>query len=258
MGMAPQGAASRKLANVARRAIRNPRWLGETIRGKARARSGRNRGFALADRSEHLCSVSEALGDAFGASPEECRSLAARVRVPSAPPGSAWGGGPDILELTGSVVLLRRPLTVVETGVAMGFSTAVILAAMRDNGAGLLHSIDLPPLQVDAASFVGEAVPQELRDRWTLHVGPARTLLPGLLNELPAIDLFVHDSDHSYAAQFEEYWQAWPQLAVGACLISDDVCNPAFTDFAEEVGERPYLIAPPGHDAAVGLLVKTR
>jgi predicted O-methyltransferase YrrM len=232
--------------------------LVETIRGKVRARAAANRGFALADRSEHLCTVSQALAYAFGVSPEDCRVLAARVRVPSAPPGSAWGGGPDILQLTGSVVLLRRPLTVVETGVAMGFSTAVILAALRDNDAGVLHSIDLPPLQVDAASYVGEAVPRELRDRWTLHVGPARTVLPRLLRELPPVDLFVHDSDHSYAAQYQEYGQAWPHLARGACLISDDVCNPAFTDFAEQVGERPYLIAPPGHDAAVGLLVKTR
>jgi len=37
------------------------------------------------------------------------------------------------------------------------------------------------------------------------------------------------------------------------------VFNPAFVDFARQVGERPYLIAPPDRDdAAVGLLVKTR
>jgi predicted O-methyltransferase YrrM len=256
--MPQKGAASRKIANMTRRAIHNPSWLGETIRGKARARSRRNRGFDLAARSEHLCSVVEALGQAFGVSVEDSRSLVSRVRVPPAPLGSAWGGGPDILELLGSVVLLRRPRTVVETGVATGFSTAVILAAMSDNDRGVLHSIDLPPLQVEATSFVGVAVPRDLRDRWRLHVGPARTVLPVLLGELPPIDLFVHDSDHSYAAQYDEYWRAWPHLAVGACLISDDVCNPAFTDFAEQVGERPYLIAPPRHDAAVGLLVKTR
>ncbi len=94
--------------------------------------------------------------------------------------------------------------------------------------------------------------------RWTLHVGPSRTLLPGLARKLAPIDLFLHDSDHSYVAQYEEYRQAWPHLAGGACLISDDVSNPAFAEFAAHVGERPYLIAPPGHDAAVGLLVKTR
>jgi len=181
-----------------------------------------------------------------------------RVRIPPAPRGSAWGGGQYILNLTGSLVLLRRPSVVLETGVAMGFTTAVILAAMEDNNAGALHSIDLPPLQVDAASFVGRVVPDELRERWTLHVGPSRSLLPGLARKLAPIDLFVHDSDHSYAGQYEEYRQAWPHLACGACLISDDVSNSAFIEFAAQVGERPYLMAPPGHHAAVGLLAKTR
>ncbi|MEJ7786114.1 MAG: class I SAM-dependent methyltransferase [Solirubrobacteraceae bacterium] len=86
---------------------------------------------------------------------------------------------------------------------------------------------------------------------------PSRILLPGLVRKLSPIDLFVHDSDHSYAGQVEEYRQVWPHLERGASLISDDVCNPAFTDFANEVGERPYLIAPQGHSSAVGLLVKT-
>lgn len=118
------------------------------------------------------------------------------------------------------MVLLRRPSVVVETGVAMGFSTTVILAAMDDNDAGVLHSIDLPPLQVDAGTFVDEVVPDELRGRWTLHVGPSRILLPGLARKLAPIDLFVHDSEHSYAGQYEDYRQVWPHLACGACLIS--------------------------------------
>jgi hypothetical protein len=71
------------------------------------------------------------------------------------------------------------------------------------------------------------------------------------------IDLFLHDSDHSYVGQAEGYRQAWPHLTQGACLVSDDVCNAAFVEFAVEIGERPFLMAPPGHDAAVGLLVKT-
>lgn len=256
--MAEQGTVSRKLANATQRAIRNPAWLRETVRTKLRARADRDRRFSPADHPEHLCSVAETLADAFGISATEYRSLQSRIRIPLAPAGSAWGGGEDVLNLVGSVVLLRRPSVVIETGVAMGFSTAVILAAMDVNQAGALHSIDLPPLQVNAAEFVGEVVADELRGRWTLHLGPSRTLLPGLVRSLAPFDLFVHDSDHSYAGQQEEYREVWPYLAGGACLISDDVSNPAFVEFAGEVGEKPYLMAPPGHDAAVGLLVKSR
>ena len=249
--------APRKLVNGTRRAVRNPRWLGETVRTKLRTRADRDRHFSLADHATRLCSVAEALNDAFGVTVDEYRDLKARVRIPPEPDGVTWGGGQDILHLTGSLVLLRRPSIVVETGVAMGFSTAVILAAMAENGAGALHSIDLPPLQVQPGTFVGEVVAPELRDRWTLHAGPSRILLPRLVRELAPIDLFIHDSDHSYAGQYEEYREAWPHLGVGASLISDDVCNAAFIDFAAEVGERPYLVAPPGQEAAVGLLVKT-
>ncbi|MGH9279341.1 MAG: class I SAM-dependent methyltransferase, partial [Acidimicrobiales bacterium] len=81
-------------------------------------------------------------------------------------------------------------------------------------------------------------------------------LLPALAQDMAPVDLFVHDGDHSYAGQFEEYHNAWPHLAAGGSLVSDDVHTPAFTDFAAEVGARPYLIAPPRHNAAVGFLVK--
>lgn len=243
---------------MTRRAVRNPAWLGETVRTKLRALPDRNRRFVLADHADLQCSVDEALADAFGVSQPEYRAAAARVRIPPAPDGSIWGGGLDILYLLGSLVRLRRPAVAIETGVAMGFTTAVILSAMDENELGVLHSIDLPPLQVDPAAFVGEVVPAGVRARWTLHVGPSRRLLGGVTQRLSPIDLFVHDSDHSYAAQHEEYAQAWKHMASGACLVSDDVCNPAFIEFAGRVGERPYLIAPPGHQAAVGLLVKSR
>lgn len=255
--MLERGTPLRKLANAVQRGVQNPRWLRETARTKMRVRADRDRRFLLTDHAEHRCSVAEALGDAFGVSSDEYRSLTSRIRVPSVPDGSVWGGWQDILNLTGSVVLLRRPSVVLETGVAMGFTTALILAAMDDNDVGALHSIDLPPLQVDAATFVGKVVPEELRGRWTLHIGPSRALLPELARKLAPIDVFVHDSDHSYAAQKEEYREVWPHLARGGVLISDDVANPAFTEFAAHVGERPYLMAPPGHDAALGLLVKT-
>jgi hypothetical protein len=256
--MLPQATASRKLMNAARRAAQNPQWLRETLRTKLRARADRDRPYSLADHAQHLCSVPEALQRAFGGREDEYTAVRSQLRIPPSPEGAHWGGGQDILDLAGSIVWLRRPAVAVETGVAMGYSTAVILGAMDDNGAGELHSIDLPPLQVDPETFVGRAVPEHVRGRWTLHVGPSRRLLPALLAELGSIDLFVHDSDHSYAGQYEEYRLAWEHLAVGACLVSDDVCNAAFTDFAEEVAERPYLVAPPGQRAAVGLLVKTR
>ncbi|MDQ6946428.1 MAG: class I SAM-dependent methyltransferase [Actinomycetota bacterium] len=183
--------------------------------------------------------------------------MSSQVRIPPGRDDAPWSGGTDVLNLAGIVVLLKHPLTVVETGVATGYTTSVILSALRDNDAGVLHSIDLPPLQVAARSFVGRAVSAELRDRWSLHLGPSRWILPRLAASVGPIDLFVHDGDHSYAGQYDDFRRLWPHLAMGGTLICDDVCNSAFPEFAAEVGERAFLIAPPEHLAAVGLMVKT-
>jgi len=50
---------------------------------------------------------------------------------------------------------LLRPEIVMETGVAYGVTSSLILKALEVNGKGVLHSIDLPPLGKDADQFVG-------------------------------------------------------------------------------------------------------
>jgi len=52
-----------------------------------------------------------------------------------------------------------RPEVVVETGVGYGVSSAFILKALEQNGGGILHSVDLPPLGRNADDFVGFLVP---------------------------------------------------------------------------------------------------
>ena len=254
--MSEPGQTSRRLGNVVRRGVRHPSWLYAAASGRLRARSDRERGFALADHSACVRSAEEAIVELFGVTHVEYEALASRVRVPEPTTPSTWNAGEDLMAVTGAVVLLTAPQIVVEAGVAMGFTTAVILAALDDNRRGHLHSIDMPPLQVDAAPFVGKAVPHDLRDRWTLHVGPSQSLLPGLARAVAPIDVFVHDADHTYDGQYEDFRRAWPYLASGGALICDDVANHAFLDFAESVGARPYLVADLDQRAAVGLLRK--
>lgn len=151
---------------------------------------------------------------------------------------------------------LQRPDAVVETGVFDGISSAFLLKALRDNGRGRLHSIDLParsaaPASTDKMLFdtlprgaePGWIVPEELRSRWTLHLGPSRRLLSPLLGRLGTIDLFFHDSLHTYANMTWEYATAWPALAGGGLLLSDDVFwNPAFWQFTRRAGVRGQVL----------------
>jgi predicted O-methyltransferase YrrM len=130
-----------------------------------------------------------------------------------------------------------KPACVLETGVANGVSSAYLLLAMERNQKGALHSID-----VDDGSFlpsgkkVGWVVPDWLRKRWSLDLGDARESLPRLLAELKPLDIFIHDSLHTYDHMKFEYEQAYPYLRDGGLLISDDALwNSAFREFAKSV-----------------------
>lgn len=126
---------------------------------------------------------------------------------------------------------LHRPETVVETGVAYGVTSAYVLGAMRENGLGYLHSVDLPPLRRDYERSWGVAVPERLRGRWRLHRGSSGRLLPGLLEATGAPDLFVHDSLHTRRNMAREFEAVWPRLRPGGVVLADDVeRNPAFVD----------------------------
>ena len=124
-----------------------------------------------------------------------------------------------------------KPQTVVETGVAYGVTTCMILKALETNGIGELWSIDVPPLTADSQDYQGILVSSSLRARWHLCCGTSRRILPGLLKQLPdGVDVFVHDSLHTYRNMAREFETIWPVLK--SMLISDDIDrNDAFLDF---------------------------
>jgi hypothetical protein len=143
-----------------------------------------------------------------------------------------------------------KPTIVVETGVAYGVTSAFILKALEVNGRGLLHSVDLPPLGHDADQFVGILIPPSLKHRWRLYRGTSQRVLPRLLSELGRVDLFVHDSLHTYKNMTWEFQAVAPHLGRPAMLVADDVENnsaflewvhrtrPAFSATLREVEKR--------------------
>ena len=127
---------------------------------------------------------------------------------------------------------------VVETGVAYGVTSTYILSALEENGHGQLYSIDLPPLADDAEKYIGYFIRPELRGRWHLQIGPAQKLLRDLLLQTTTIDMFVHDSLHTYSHMKWEFEAALASLRPGGVLISDDIeGNRAF----EEITRHPSI-----------------
>lgn len=153
---------------------------------------------------------------------------------------SGWDDGDaGLARAAWCVVRHQRPEIVVETGVARGLTTRVVLEALAANGHGQLYSIDLPPplaperLSVEA----GAAVTDELRSRWTLIEGSSRRRLPGLLRELGTIDMFMHDSRHTRRNIAFELGLAWSALRPGGLILADDIqATVAFEQSVEAFG----------------------
>lgn len=143
---------------------------------------------------------------------------------------------------------LLHPRIVVETGVSAGVSTAFILKALEDNSNGLLHSIDLPKADLPVGQQSGFVIPDYLRTRWKLHIGVTSEILPKLLSETEQVDIFLHDSEHTYENMLFEYETTWPSIRQGGLLLSDDTNrNRAFRDFAERVKRKPRYLYGRGY-----------
>ena len=133
---------------------------------------------------------------------------------------------------------LTRPQQIVETGVANGISTVVLLNALARNGTGRLRSLDLS----DAA---GALLSDEERANWELAiVRPMdRSGVQSALAGIGAIDLFLHDSKHSFGWQRLEYATAARLLRRGGLLVSDDVDGSyAWIEFVEARGLAQHVL----------------
>ncbi len=178
---------------------------------------------ALKDLGEYLGPVADILGEpALREVEEDTRSLmeGIRRRDPFAP---RWAADSLLARCCYLSCRLLEPSVVIETGVAYGVSSAFILRALEENGHGVLHSVDLPPLRREYERFWGIAVPGALRGRWNLHRGSSRRVLPGLLRQTGTVDLFVHDSLHTYRTMRSEFEAVWPRLRKGGMILADDV-----------------------------------
>ncbi|MBI4656794.1 MAG: glycosyltransferase [Elusimicrobia bacterium] len=144
------------------------------------------------------------------------------------------------------IVRIFKPEIVVETGVANGASSFFILSALESNKKGRLYSIDYPFSGKE--SFIPEGkepgwiVPPHLRSRWTLELGKTSEKLKALLEKLGRIDVFFHDSEHTYNTMLFEYETAWKYLNRSGLLISDDVgFNDAFGTFVKRFNARYFV-----------------
>jgi predicted O-methyltransferase YrrM len=138
------------------------------------------------------------------------------------------------------LIRLEKPQLIMETGVWTGKTSWTILKALADNGSGRLVSIDLGVKTSCTSKLpvkeIGGFVPQNLRKYWTLEIGDAGKLFPALLEKHGPIDMFYHDSDHSYEHMMFEYSTAFQHIKNNGIIGSDDInLNNAWSEFGRSL-----------------------
>ena len=140
------------------------------------------------------------------------------------------------------LVRAYKPKVIVETGTSMGWSSFMILSAILKNHSGHLYSFDLDDSEnVKNDGGVGYLVPETLKENWTLIIGDTNERLEPILKKLKGIDMFVHDSEHSYETMMHEYSTAWKYLKKNGILGSDDINHSsAFEEFVGKHADGIY------------------
>jgi len=165
-------------------------------------------------------------------------------------------GGEGAVSFLYHLVKESKSKTIIETGVAYGWSSLAILLAIKDVNNALLISNDMPYIKMDNDDYVGCVIPENLKSKWDLQRQPDIKGIPLALKKFNNnIDLCHYDSDKSYTGRM---WSApilWDALKTGGFFISDDINdNIAFKHFCENVDRTPIIIEHLGK--YVGVIVK--
>ncbi len=161
-------------------------------------------------------------------------------------------------ELTYLLVRSLRPEVVLEIAPYYGWSTTWLLQALRDNGAGRLHSYDL----VDYSRWT---IPADLAgDRWRFTQADICNCLDRLPRDVGYVFL-----DAAHTAEFARWYleSLFPRLAPGTLVGVHDIFRGELPPMAESLvlrewlerrGIRYFTAAPGGPDAAYERIVAVK
>jgi len=157
------------------------------------------------------------------------------------------------------LVRQTKPRRIVQCGAFNGRSSAFMMLALAKNGPdGTLKIIDQPAVfdpanpewtspgivyvaVVPAGKTSAWMVPDRYRDRLEIRNGQVNDLLPKMVDDLDAIDLFYYGSDHAYQPMMSAFEEAKRKLRPGGLAVAVDVAwNASLWDFAERYGVPSY------------------
>lgn len=124
----------------------------------------------------------------------------------------------DVINLMYDLSRFLKAKTVIEVGIYKGACSLAIAQALKDNGGGTVHCVDIS----DAFFSPIAAAVKELGggvDAQFLHGDSAAIAAAG---KLPNANLIFIDADHSYAGVRKDVDEYWPLLMPGGALVLHD------------------------------------
>ncbi len=138
-------------------------------------------------------------------------------------------GGGSYCSLIYFLIRLKKPKTIVETGVAAGFSTQTILSAINKNGHGFLFSSDFPYFRIkDPERYIGCIVDQKLKDNWRLYIKGDKRNIQEIMSKIDKVDFLHYDSDKSYSGRKYVFNILKSKLDSDYIIMMDDIQDNAF------------------------------
>ena len=147
-----------------------------------------------------------------------------------------------------------KPKIIVQTGTSNGVSCAhLAMGLAHEPGDSRFGAIDMPNIyRPDDPAFhqkmvygvlippgksSGWLIPDRLLPRFECLSGNAKELLPQLLEKIGKVDIFYHDSDHSYDHMWWEFETVLPFMNPHGIIIADNIAWSSVTwDWAQKHG----------------------
>jgi predicted O-methyltransferase YrrM len=134
-------------------------------------------------------------------------------------------GGGGAYPLLYFITRKLKPNNILETGVAVGYSSYAFLLGIEKNGIGKLYSSDFPYFRIkDPEKYIGILVPKKLKLHWNLFLEGDRINFGKIKKfDIEKFDLIHYDSDKTYKgrdlllSEFNNY------LTKNTIIIFDDI-----------------------------------
>lgn len=139
-------------------------------------------------------------------------------------------GGGGAYNLIYFITRKFKPQTILETGVAAGYSSSAFLEAINKNKIGKLFSSDFPYFRIpNPSKYIGILVDEKYKKNWKLFLdGDERNIKKIKKNLKKKFDLIHYDSDKSYKGKKKFFQSIKKLIKKNTLIIIDDIQDDDF------------------------------